>query len=414
MNNIHEFKNDVERMLDEEQRKYNEAANEKALYNELKDEAAKKEKAAKAAMKELELARKHAEKAQESYTADSETVSNETVYVPTEKAVYISEKETTKKSGSGIRGFLVGAAVVLLLTGGYKLVKDSKIGDVKVASTSTVGMTDPIKDTPETRATEPGEIKYDYENNEAVVTDNYEFNYDGNAVVTNDTQYVELTTEKFEILVDETINILKGYGLQVSEENIIKYVMIRNIDKLSQDNKELISTIVGQQDPDEVFADADSVIDAIMTYNLLYFDENHNTDGFISASVGVFDETQKTRVLEIEKRVYELGAYYQDEEKYNELMKALLSDMINPAKEISELEDGVSYGVEWIDMYMVRSTFGTDRYIKLSEENADKIKYFVSFAGDGEEYENNAVVNGNNKNIFALLDDCEKNKTLTK
>ena len=130
--------------------------------------------------------------------------------------------------------------------------------------------------------------------------------------------------------------------------------------------------------------------------------------------VGVFDETQKARVLEIEKRVYELGANYQDEERYNELTKALLSDMINPTKEISELEDGVSYGVEWIDMYMVRSTFGTDRYIELSEENASKVKYFVSFAGDGEEYENNALVNGNYRNILALLADCEKVKTRTK
>ena len=186
--------------------------------------------------------------------------------------------------------------------------------------------------------------------------ESYSFNYDNSAVVANDTEYVELTDGAFETLTAETINTLRGYGLQVSDEDVIKYVMIRNIDKLRQDNNEMITNIIGDQDPIEAFADADSVIDAIMTYNLLYFDANHNTDGFISASVGVFDETQKARVLEIEKRVYEIGAYYQDEEKYNELTASLLRDMINPTMEISELEDGVSYGVEWIDMYMVRDS----------------------------------------------------------
>ena len=190
--------------------------------------------------------------------------------------------------------------------------------------------------------------------------------------------------------------------------------MIRNIDKLRQDNNELITTIIGTQDPLEVFADADQVIDAIMTYNLLYFDAHQDTKGFISASLGVFDEVQKARVLEIESRVYEIGANLQDNNRVNELTYSLLRDMIDSTNEISELEDGVSYGVEWIDMYMVRGTFGTNRYGELDDRNAEIVKYFVSFAGDGEEYEENAIVNGNVRNINALLMECAKTNTRSK
>ncbi len=456
MSDIDRIMLEVEKRYQEETRKQEEALNEKALADEMKAEAIKKEKAAKAALKELEVARAHAMKAQESYNAfresNGEVVnSGETGEVSMETA---TENRTNGDFGSGL--LIGGITVALIATGAWALSRDSLTGEVRAASWFKGEKSETEASIDETTVEEstvqeeaPGFV-YDYENNVVVIPSmvdpNAAYAYDFEADASQDTrfvdeygneievvteagqaitnpvineelpanaEYVELTTERFEELTTSLIQKYESLGLDVSREDIIKYVMIRNLDKLRQDNNELVNSIIGSQEPLEVFADADHVIDAIMTYNLLYFDKYQNTDGFLSAADGVFDEVQRARVLEIERRVYEIGAYYQDEATYNELTYTLLRDMINPLNPISELEDGVSYGVEWIDMYMVRSTFGTDRYITLNDVNSDLVKYFVSFAGDGEEYENNALVNGNVRNINALLTECDV-KTLTK
>ena len=455
MNNIDKIMLEVEQRYQEEMRKQEEALNEKALADEMKAEAIKKEKAAKAALKGLEEAREHARKAQESYNTfranngevvtSEETAETEDVEVET---TVENEKGKSGDFGSGL--FIGGLTVALIATGAWALSKDSVTGEVRAASWFKRNEKEAEETIEETTEEENPGFRYDYENNVVVVSSmvdpnaayayDFEANADENATyqdangnvlpviteagqaITNpviseelpaNIDYVELTTERFEDLTSGLIQKYESLGLDVSREDIIKYVMIRNLDKLRQDNNELVASIIGSQEPTEVFADADHVIDAIMTYNLLYFDKYHTTDGFLSAADGVFDEVQRARVLEIERRVYEIGAYYQDECMYNELTYTLLRDMINPLNPISELEDGVSYGVEWIDMYMVRSTFGTDRYITLNDVNNDLVKYFVSFVGDGEEYENNALVNGNVRNINALLYECDA-KTLTK
>ncbi len=403
---------------------------------------------------------------------ESETFIYETA--PAENNTVVVERNSgTKKSRFGI-GFISGALVVALLgTGAWILSRESKKGNVKSSDLATVSLveTTPVptiaptpvptvaptpvptvaptpvptvaptpvptpkptpvptpvptpKPTPvptpvPTVAPTP-EVVYDYSYNydDNVVTVNTTTTVVDNGVVasteTEVADYKELTTEEFEALASDVMTELKKAGIKVSSEDVIKYVMIRNIDKLRQDNNGLVAEIIGTQNVDEVFADADQVIDAIMTYNLLYFDAHQDTKGFISASLGVFDETQKARVLEIERRVYEIGANLKDNKKVNELTYKLLKDMINPTNEISELEDGVSYGVQFIDMYMVRATFGTNKYGELNKENADLVKYFVSFAGDGKTYEDNAIVNGNYRNVLALLKECTEVKGRSK
>lgn len=358
---------------------------------------------------------------------------------PKSEEIVTTEIVTNNKKSNFGKGFTCGALAIALIGGSFwALSRESKTG--KVLSTSifnTKTIEEPVP------TVVPTPVVYDYDENtlyyestsEAEALATYAYDFEANASETTETvnangqpvtnpiineelpanvDYVPLTTEAFEDLTASLIKKYEGLGMAISREDITKYVMIRNIDKLKQDNIELVQKIIGSQDPLEVFADADQVIDAIMTYNLLYFDKYHTTDGFISAADGVFDEVQKARALEIEARVYELGKYYKDEEKYNELTYTLLRDMINPLNPISELEDGVSYGVEWIDMYMVRSTFGTDRYIKLNETNENLVKYFVAFVGDGDEYTYNALVNGNTMNINALLKECTENYTRTK
>ncbi len=435
MDNMEELRQSVNMALVDQKARAIDATNEKEYYEALRNEAITEEKKAKLAVKELESAKEHIRKAME--TENFETVrvhdrdydyeyynSHETD--DSDVKVYEVTRTTTdnnsKDEGKVGRVIAWVAVLALLGTAGYVLYRQSKNGEVKSVTAPTKSAAIAAS-TPDNNTTTINNGSYNYDNNEVVIYDgaqvsennNYGYSYNGNVFTSNDSNYVVLDESAFEKLTVETADVLKNkYKLAVSNEDIVKYVMVRNIDKLRQDNNGIISMVIGNQDPTEVFADADHVIDAIMTYNLLYFDAHHNTDGFISASVGVFDDTQRSRVIEIEKRVYEIGANYQNEKTYNELTYALLKDMINPANEISELEDGVSYGLEWIDMYMVRTTFGTDAYIKLNDTNADLIKYFVSLVGDGEEYENNAIVNGNVRNINALMEECEKGKTLTK
>ena len=229
-------------------------------------------------------------------------------------------------------------------------------------------------------------------------------------------EYVELTTERFEDLTTGLIKKYEELGLQVSREKLIKYVMVRNIDKLKQDNPELVKSIIGTQTVEKVYTDFEDVISAITTYNWLDFDRYHDVNRLLSAADGVFDETQKAKVVEIEKRVHEIGRNYQNEEVYNELTYSLLRDMINPLSPLYGLEDGVSLGVQWIDTYLVRARFGTDRYIKLHVQVNDLIKQFITFPEDEQRDFENAVATGNMAAVKILLNDCllESSKILVK
>lgn len=358
--------------------------------------------------------------------------------------------------GSGL--LIGGITVALIATGAWALSKDSVTGEVRASNwfkknDVTVEDDAVIVNDEENEVVSqeqaPGFV-YDYENNVVIVKSNVDpratYAYDFQANAANDTTYmdengnlipviteagqvitnpivntelpsnlpyVELTNEKFEELTTNLILELEGYGLQVSREDVIKYAMIRNIDKLKQDNNELIAQILGDQNVFEFITDACHVIDAIRNYNLLYFDNYHTTDGFISVADGVFDEVQRARAIEFERRVYELANYYLDDERYNELTYTLLRDLLNPLNPISQLEDGVSYGMELVDMHLVRTRFSQDKTGGFNDVNADLIQYFVSFPEDDEEHSNNALMNGNVSNIIRLLSECEV-KTLTK
>ena len=459
MNDIEKMLFEVEKKYQEEVRRQEEAANEKALADEMKAEAIKKEKAAKAALKDLEVARNHAQKAQESYNAFKNATSdkNDENEESANKLIIkeeVSEESNKKKKGFG-SGLVIGAATVgLIATGAWALSRDSLTGDVRAASwfkRNDKNTSDELVPGAEAEIVQedPGFV-YDYENNVVVIktqTDpNATYSYDFEANSATDTQYVDangnpipvvteagqtitnpiindnlstngeyvvLTTEKFEDLTSNLIKKFESLGLKVAREKVIKYVMLRNIDKLRQDNVELIEEIVGSQDIFEVITDACEVLDAMRNYNLSYFDKYHNTEGFISATEGIFDESQKAIAQEVERRVYEIGAAYQDETKYNELTYTLIRDLYNPLNPISQLEDGVNYGMMSVDMYMVRSTFGTDRYIRLNDMNADLIQYIVSFPGDDDEHSDNALMNGNISNVIRLLSECNV-KTRTK
>ena len=437
--------NEIDKMMAEIDEKIAEA-------NRQKEEMAKKQKAVNASLKELAAAKRHVEKAQAARDShdniNTENVASKkgTVNVvseptdrfvgkhearPVETVVVETEKDKKDNASIGfIKGFATCGLVAALAFGGWTLVKESKTGEVRAAANGTRDDAT-VEDVNEVAAPEH-DMTYDYENNEVVIYNTpYQYNFDGTnneevnamgqqvingnaANIPANGEYVELTTARFEELTAKVVKEVESIGLQVSREDVIKYVMIRNIDKLRQDNNELIEQIVGDQDIFEVITDACHVLDAMRDYNLLYFDAYHNTDGFISATLGIFDEVQLARATELERRIYEVATQSDSVNGYNEYTYALLRDALNPLNPISQLEDGVSYGMQSVDMYMVRTRFGQDKNnTELNDINTDLIKYFVSFPEDSDEYTDNALMNGNVSNIIRLLSECNV-KTRTK
>lgn len=243
---------------------------------------------------------------------------------------------------------------------------------------------------------------------------NYSFNYDGSAVITTDENYVELTTEEFENLVSLRIKEFEELKLNLSREDVIKYAMIVNCDKLSQDNKDLVSLIVGEQEADEIQQDAYKVTGAVVMYNYNIWYKEGKTDNFIRLSNFIFDEEARNKAATIEKRVDEIALSVNDKDKMNELVHALLLDLTNPESELSYLESGVTFAVQTV-LEPVRGLFGMDLYgnITLNETNAELIKYFVPYAGDDQVYMDNNMLTGALQDIHNILADCP-NHTLSK
>ena len=164
MSKINEFKDHAEEILAEEQRKYEEAVNERNMYEELSEGAAKKEKNAKAAIKELEFAKSHAEKASQfAYESNDEEVKYDE-----------ENRKTSKKSNSIFKRLVIGATAALIIAGGgYKLIKEAKSGSVK-SVTSNTEMTDSVNE--DNRINEIKDINaiYDYKKNKVKVANNTE------------------------------------------------------------------------------------------------------------------------------------------------------------------------------------------------------------------------------------------------
>lgn len=221
-----------------------------------------------------------------------------------------------------------------------------------------------------------------------------------------------LTEEKFNELV-ETISkkYIDEFKLDVTKEDVIDYLMIVNIDKLATDNNELINTIIGDRNPDDIVLNAFNVYSAILTENNdRYCAKELGFDSIITVSETVFDKEEKEVVVNIEKRIKEIVSAKNNKEEFNKLLNKLLTDMYDAEKEEFNMESGAGYSVMTILVNFVRINFLTD----LDKTNAELIKYFVTFAGDGKEYEENSRTTSYYRGIYTLITDCEKTKSLTK
>lgn len=391
MNNIDRFMDAANRMLDEEEQKKVVAANEKALYGELKEQAADREKAARATIREIELAKLHAEKAQGTYVSGETLNADGTVRtIPQEEVVYV-ENETTRKSGSGITGFIAGAALVLLLAGGWKLYKDAKEGDIKLSSTSTRTVTE--TETPESREVQPGDVTNNYENNEVVVIT------ETSSTEAETPVYEELTDDNFEYLVATYAGMYNdAYAkANVSTQDITEFVTIANVDLLAEENPALIAQVANGQTKEEMLNDAAKVIGASVMHNFTVWNATHSTEGFVRVSDAIYGE-QREQMQKIEEYTDRIAAAVNqgDKDLVNQIVSEFLTDLNSGS--LSKLDDGVGF-VAQVNIATIADGIARNY---LNKENFDMFQILKT----SEKYVSN---------IFTVIDRCaEEDKTYSR
>lgn len=233
------------------------------------------------------------------------------------------------------------------------------------------------------------------------------------------------TSEEFDKLLEVAVEDMDERDIEISKSDIQDYIMYANASELANDNQELIKAIVGEQNADEIQQDANKFVGAAVMENYEIWYEKGSTENFVNASDYIYDEEEKAKLVEIEKRVDEIAIAHKNGEydKVEELTRQLLLDMTNPNVEISTLDASTGYAKQ-IALEPVRGLFGmsADGMTSiLSEDTLDLIKYHVPSAEDDkpeitedDKYTENNLHTGYLRDIKALIEKCMgNNETLS-
>ena len=243
-------------------------------------------------------------------------------------------------------------------------------------------------------------------------TEGYNFDYTHSAVITQGEDYEELTTEKFEELVAKKIKDFEDLGIKVKREDVIKFIMVFNIDKLKQDNPELVREIIGNQTIEEVFADGEDVSDALLSYEaqkLIY-----GGDSFSVADC-VFDKEQRELVEKFEARKLEI--IRADKKDREALVEALLYDIENAQSDFRKFEDDTLYLVLRHGIVPIDSVYFKDSSFHSTLTGNARLYMFQFIApyGATEEQIRNSVMSGARRNMMDSFKYCvEDSYTRTK
>lgn len=225
-------------------------------------------------------------------------------------------------------------------------------------------------------------------------------------------EYIELTDELFYELADKVYSKYKEIGLDVKEEEVIDFLMMVNIDKISKDNKELIDKIIGERNKDTVILNMMDVYSAIKTKNdYNYCSKGLGFDSLILVNDTIFDKETRDKTIEFEARIEEIFEARNDKDKFNELLNKLMMEVLTATEEEFNMENGAGYSIMEILMYFVRSNFTKI----MNKENAELIKYFCNYAEDyGTTYYENSRSTAYYSGMYYLFTDsynCGKTKT---
>ena len=254
----------------------------------------------------------------------------------------------------------------------------------------------------------------------------FTYDYNSNVVTVNGEEYIELTTEEFESLVTATIRDFEAQGLQVSREDVIKFVMVFNIDKLKQDNPELVKSIMGTQTIEEVFADAEKVNDTGRNREIeIMFDNNNpewkayvdgglngpyvaNPELIPSVADVPFDEEQQELVRSIEARRDEI-LRESDVTRRSEMVNALLKDIFISDSEYRNLDDSTLYLVLSRVIVMLDGCYCRDfvhNTTNLDDSTYSLIVQFIAPVGSTEEQITNSIMSGARRNMMDSFKLC--------
>lgn len=230
--------------------------------------------------------------------------------------------------------------------------------------------------------------------------------------------YSPITRESFNSLVDKAVKQHEKVGLSISREQTMKYVLFLNLDQVLQDDISIYEEIVGSQDPDEVFGDADLVAAARKTYNLELFNENENMDGFLLTSDLIYSEEQQGKVKDLEKDLKGILDAKSDEKLFNERVNAMLNEAFNSDGKYAKLESGVGYMALYEELSFPWGYGRPDianRYSRLNEENVALYSqvYTTSFSPKYCVGNEGTIWDAYCRNIYALIDEAKCNDVET-
>lgn len=206
----------------------------------------------------------------------------------------------------------------------------------------------------------------------------------------------ELNNENFEKLATEFTKQYTDKKVNVSTEDLVKFVSILNIDRLLEENPELAKELFSTQTAEEYLSDAAKVIGMTYTYNRNVFETEQSTKNFIRISSGVNGQ-QKEVLQKIESYVDRVAETKNDADKCNEVISEFLVFLGDPTNEMSYLDDGVGFGMQ-VSVELIRSYLAKD---VINKQNLDYLTVLTS----SEEYVSN---------IFTQYKGCTDVKTKTK
>ena len=357
----------------------------------------------------------------------------------------VKEEPTTERitAGVGIRNFVAGGALVAAIALGWVLWKESKHSEVKSIPTTTTTVTDTVIDGKE--ATIEETYTYNYAENNVVTVDKTTVITEGDKTTTivETEPYEELTTEKFEELCTSAIKFFEERDIVAERADIVKFVAVFNIDKLKQDNPELVKSLLGTQTIEEFYADANHVSDTLIDYdvqNIFGTDENGkyvspewqayvdswfkgafcpNTETLVSIADFAFDSEQQELIKAFEARRNAI-LKESDLSVRSDMTHDLLLDVLNAKGDHRKLDDSTLYFLLRHCIVPLDSMYNWDFLNNKSTLKIDAHNLMVQFiapVGSSDQEIQNSVMSGlyrNMMNSFARCQSDENVKTLTK
>lgn len=194
--------------------------------------------------------------------------------------------------------------------------------------------------------------------------------------LTESTEVVDeiLSDERFEKLVEEFSKPYIENNINVTEEDLEKFVSIVNIDELVEENPELASELFSTQTKEEYLNDAAKIIGMTYMYNHNNYMKDNNTDNFIDVSTAVHDEKQKEKIEKVEEYVDNIAEVTDNKDELNKLVEELLIALSDPQSELSYLDDGVGFGMQ-VDIALILNSIARNY---LNQENRDWLQELTS------------------------------------